>query len=314
MATANQPPLDPQIAAALRQHLVPLLAGFTRKITVAQVTGASGSIGDIGIDKIVLGSATIGHLTLQGTSLDIRSGTAYLQNVRIVLQLQLSVDWWYDLGFTSNNGTVNLGSLSFGVNVGNVLVPSLGDIPVSIPTLDIANLVANISPINNLDLGGADLQGLKVTNTTVAADGFRLTGIGLGAVSVANAQVPRTLVDATNVQRFTPKGNILVPSVQVGQIKFPSSNVANIQTTAGVAFQGIASRRGVGANLGIFGFTFWITPVAYINIGSMLLSNVSISGAVNSASVQNVSVPVDIQGINLKTIDILQLDVNSISL
>jgi len=100
----------------------------------------------------------------------------------------------------------------------------------------------------------------------------------------------------------------------VGQIKFPSSNVANIQTTAGVAFQGIASRRGVGANLGIFGFTFWITPVAYINIGSMLLSNVSISGAVNSASVQNVSVPVDIQGINLKTIDILQLDVNSISL
>jgi hypothetical protein len=44
------------------------------------------------------------------------------------------------------------------------------------------------------------------------------------------------------------------------------------------------------------------------------LSGLSLSGSVNQASIQNITVPVDIQGISLTTINIGQIDANNITL
>jgi hypothetical protein len=84
---ALTPQLSPQVTAALQQHIPILLAGVARKINIAQVLAAAGQIADIEVDKIVVGSARIGQLTLNGTSLNLRSGSAYLRNVRIVVEL-----------------------------------------------------------------------------------------------------------------------------------------------------------------------------------------------------------------------------------
>lgn len=306
--------LSPQVTAALQQHIPVLLAGVTRKINIAQLLAASGKITDIEIDKIVLGSAHIGRLSLEGTSLDLRSGSAHLRNVRMVLELQFSLDWWFDVGIASDSGTDNLGALLFGINIGDVLVPSLNNIPLTIPSVAATNVAADIAPINNLDLGGGGFTGLNATNATIPADGFQLSGLGLGSVSIGNAQAPRALVEKVSIQDFSPNGSIVVPSVQLGHLQLPSANAADIQTTAATTFNGIASKQGLSASLGIFGVTIWVTPIAHISIGSLLLRGVSIAGSVNQATIQNVSVPLDIRGINLKTIDIGQIDANTITL
>jgi hypothetical protein len=314
LQAAPNPQLSPQVTAALQQHIPILLTGVTRKVNIAQVLAAAGQFTDIEIDKIVLGSALIGQVTLNGTSLNVRSGSAFLQNVRIVLELQFSLDWWYDIGIASGHGTDNLGSLSFGIDVGDVLVPSLNNIPLTIPNFTATNVSAGFAPITNLDLAGGSFTGLKATSTTIPADGFQLSGLGVGAVSIGNVQAPRTLVDKVSIQDFKPNGNIVVPSLQLGPVQLPSANAGDIQTGAAIAFDGIASKRGLSASLGIFGVTIWVTPIAHISIGSLDLQGVSIAGSVNQATIQNVSVPVDIRGINLKTIDIGQIDVNNITL
>jgi hypothetical protein len=311
---ALNPQLSPQVTAALQQHLPIVLAGLTRKINIAQVLAAAGQITDIEVDKIVLGSAHIGQLTLNGTSLNLSSGSAFLRNVRIVLELQFSLDWWYDIGIAHGSGTDNLGSVSFGINVGDVLVPSLNNIPLTIPNLTATNVAADIAPITNLDLAGGGFTGLNAMNATIPADGFQLSGLGVGSVSISNGQVPRTLVEKVSIQDFKPNGNIVVPSLQLGPVQLPSANAGDIRTGAAIAFDGIASKRGLSANLGIFGITIWVTPIAHISIGSLDLQGVSIAGSVNQATVLNVSVPIDIRGINLKTINIGQIDVNNITL
>jgi hypothetical protein len=281
---------------------------------IAQVTAASGAIVDIEIDQIVIGPITIGQLVLQGTSLDVASGSAFLQNVRIVLELDFSFDWWVNIGIYSDSGTANLGSLFFGIDVGNVSVPSLNNIPLSIPSIAAGNVSASIAPLTSVDLGGGNFTGLTATKIAIPANGFQLTGLGIGAVSVASVQVPQTAVAKVVVQDFHPNGSIVLPSVQLSGLQLPSANAADIQTTTPIGFDGVASSQGLGLNLGVLGGTIWVTPTAHISIGSLLLQGVSLSGKVATATVQNVSVPVDIRGINLSTISIGQIDVTNITL
>jgi hypothetical protein len=88
-----------------------------------------------------------------------------------------------------------------------------------------------------------------------------------------------------------------------------------MQTAAPITFDSQASSLGPPFSLdGIFGVTIWVSPIADVNIGSLLLQSVSISGTVKQASIQNVSVPVDVRRINLKTINIGQIYVNNITL
>ena len=63
----------------------------------------------------------------------MHAGSAFLENVRILLELRLSVDWWYDIWVWDDHGTQGLGSLSFAIGIGNVAVPSLHDINLAVP-------------------------------------------------------------------------------------------------------------------------------------------------------------------------------------
>ena len=288
----------------------------THTLGVAQVQVASGQTAGIEIAKIVPGPAQVGGLSLTGTSLAINSGTALLQNVRFLLQLEFTLTYWYNLGFgISGNGSDNLGTIAIPFNVGNVLVPTLNNIALTIPNVAATDVTASIAPIVNLILGSAGFTGLVADTITLPSNGFQLGGLGLGPVSIGSVQVPNALVGNVSIADFSPTGNIMVPSVQLNNIQLPSANAADIQSVAPIAINNIeSSPQGVSANLGIFGVGIVVTPIINTFIGSLVLSGVSISGSVTQAEVQNISVPIVISGINLKTISIGAIDVNNITL
>jgi hypothetical protein len=142
-----------------------------------------------------------------------------------------------------------------------------------------------------------------------------LGGLGLGAVSIADVQVPNALVGKVTIGDVTPTGNVVVPSVQLNNILLPSAGAGDIQSAAPITINNIvASAQGIGANLGIFGISIMVTPIINTHIGSLTLNGVSISGSVANAEIQNVSVPIVISGIDLQTITIGAIDVNNIKL
>jgi hypothetical protein len=288
----------------------------THTIGVANVKAATGQIASIEIDKIAPGPARVGQLSLTDTALKINSGTAYLQNVRFLLQLEFTLGYWYNFGFgISGSGSENLGSIAFALNAGNVLVPTLNNIALSIPSVTASDVTASIAPIVNLALGGGGFTGLAADTVAVPSGGFQLGGLGLGAVSIASVQVPNALVGSVSIQQFSPSGNIVVPSVGLTQIQLPSASAPDIQSADPVAVNNIqASAQGVAANFGVFGVSIMVTPIINTYIGALTLSGVTISGSVAQANLQNVSVPIVITGINLKTIAIGGIDINNITL
>jgi hypothetical protein len=287
---------------------------MAQSITLAQAAVASGAAADIKIEQIVLGGVTIGQLTLEGTTLDINAASAALDSVRVVINLDFSFDWWINLGFWSDSGSANLGSLSFALDLGNVSIPSLGNIPLSVPNIAIANLSAVAAPIAATDLGGATFTALSASNIVLPKGGFTLAGFAVGGVSIANVEVPGAAAASLSIQDFHPNGNIVLPTASLGPLQIPSVTTADVQTTAAIGFNGNATQQGLSLNLGALGGTFDVTPTAYVSIGSLQLKGVSLSGSVAKAILDNIGVPVDIQGISMSTIDIGQITAANITL
>jgi hypothetical protein len=286
---------------------------LAQTINIAQATVASGSVGDIKIGEIVLGGIAIGQLTLQGTSLDIASGSASLQSVRTVITLDFQFDWWINLGFWSDSGSADLGSLSFALDLGNVSIPSFSGIPLSIPNIVVANLTAAVAPVTSIDLGSGVFSGIGATNAALPKDGFTLTGLGLGGVSIASVQVPESTVAQVTIQDFHPSANMVLPSVTVGSVQVPSATAADVQATTAVSFNSSASPQSLALGLGVLGGTLNVTPTAYISIGALQLQGVAFSGSIAQAILQNIGVPVDLQAISLEAIDIGAINATNIT-
>lgn len=287
---------------------------MAQTINLAQAAVASGAMADIKVEQIVLGGVTIGQLSLQGTNLDIAAGSAALSGVRVVVNLDFSFDWWINLGFWSDSGSADLGSLSFGLDLGNVTIPSLGNIPLSVPNIAIANLSAVVAPIAAADLGGGTFTALSAANVVLPKAGFTLTGFALGGVTIANVEVPEAAAASISLQDFHPNGNIVFPNASLGPLQIPSVSTADVQTTSPISFNGSASQQGLGLSLGVLGGTFDVTPTAYVSIDALQLQNVALSGSVTKAILDNIGVPVDIRGINMSTIDIGQITATNITL
>ena len=288
---------------------------MTQTVNVAQVTAASGSVVDVKVGKIVLGGVTIGQLTLQDTSLDLKSGSALAQNVRTIMHLEFVLDWWWSVGFAGGSGTSDLGGLSIPFDLGDIAIPSLNNIPLTIPSVVANNATAQVQPITSLDLGGGTFSGVKAVSIAIPQGGFTLAGLQVASLSLASLDVPRTSVAGVTIQDFHPNANVSLPSLELGPVVLAAANAGNISTTNTIAFNGSASaQKGPDFDLGVFGGTLSVVPTFYVSIGSLLLNGVSLSATVQHAILQSLGVSVDVQGIELSSVNVDTLSASNVTL
>lgn len=298
---------------SLRQHLPQLFNALVKTINVEQILAESGTVGQVTVGQVAVGNVVVESLTLHNTQANLKSGNAYLENVGITIELKFKLHWWYDIGIYSDSGDEDLGSLSFAMNVGNVAVPSLTNIQMTIPAVTVNNVAAQVNPLQNLDLGGAAFNKLKVLKTTLPAAGFGLTGMALGSLGLSALGVPDVASEQASIDGFKPNQTVLLPGASLGSVSIPSTAIPDVQSGA-FGLDAQASSRGLKVDLGIFGFTITVTPVVHMYVGAMTLHDLGLAAAVGSIDVQNIHVPLDVKGITLKTLNLHNLTVTNVSL
>jgi len=305
-----------QVTAALdslRQHLPQLFDALVKKVDIAQVLAASGTVGQVTVGQVTVGNVVVDSLTLHDTKANLKSGNAYLENVGMTIELRFKLHWWFDIGIYSDSGDDDLGSLWFSMNVGNVAVPSLANIQMTIPAVTVSNVAAQVNPLQNLDLGGASFAKLKVTKTSLPVAGFSLSGMGLGALKLSGLGVPAVACEQVSIDEFKPNQTVLLPGASVGNVAIPSTSIPDVQSGA-FGLDAQASSRGLKVDFGIFGFTFLVTPVVHMSIGAMTLHDLGLSASVGGIDIKNVRVPLDVKGITLKTLKLDNLTVTDVAL
>jgi len=297
----------------LRTQLPQLFGLLSKQINVAQILAKSGQVGQVSVGEIKVGDVVIDAVKLNNTTADLKSGSAFLQDVAMTIELRFGLHWWFDIGIYSDSGDENLGSLWFGMNVGNVAVPSLDNIHMNIPTVTVSNVSAQVSPIQNLNLGAAGFDKLAVTDTTLPAAGFTLSGMALGSLNLSGLGVPEVKSAKASIDAFAPKQTVVLPGAHLANLDVPATSIPDVQSGA-FGLDAQASSRSFSLDFGIFGFTFTVTPVVHMHIGAMTLHGLSLSAHVGQAAVENVHLPVEVRSILLKTLQLTDVSIDNVSL
>ena len=306
----NEIPFSKQLLSRLGLQLTQI----TRQLQVDQVSVTEGTIKDIDIDKVNLGSATIGHIELANVDANLKSSKAFLRDVRSIVELDFFLDWKVDLGWVGEwGGTDHLGDIDIPVALGNIDIPDLSDIQLSIPTIDIPNIAAEMAPIMPLSLGETALQNLKVLDTQLPSPGFSLSGMGVGSMTTTGINVPATETAKATIQTVTPKENIILPSVSLQNLSIPSTKVSDIQSGA-FDTTATASSHSITANLGILKITLRVVPTVFLNVGSMTLQDVDLAMAAKKLNMKDISVPMSLQGITINSIGLEKINIDKVSL
>ncbi|MDE0737516.1 MAG: hypothetical protein OSB47_16955, partial [Pirellulaceae bacterium] len=115
------------VSRDLLTRLGVLGAQVSRKIAIDQVSVQDGTLSNLRVDKVTLGSASIGNLHVENTQASVDSAKAVLNQVRTIVELGFRLDWKIDLGWLGSwDGNEDMGSLDVPVDLGTITVPDLG--------------------------------------------------------------------------------------------------------------------------------------------------------------------------------------------
>lgn len=291
-----------------------VLAGqTTRKLSIESLGISSGSLDDVEISKVTLGNASIGNLAIANGSARLTRSSAFLNNVRALVSLDFRLRWEIDLGWVGHwQDTSDLGDLDIPVELGNIEIPDLDDIELTIPRIDIPQLVADMKPITNLQLGSFSLSDADLSKLTAPSAGLNLTGLGVGEVSVSTLTVPGINSQTVTVAEAAPEQALKLPGASLNNLQIPQTSIPQIRS-GHISTDATASPHSLGVDLGILKITLQVTPTVHLNVGTLTISDAQLSAELGSVELQDIQLPVAIQGITAKAFEANGLSVNQIT-
>ncbi len=288
-------------------------AQVSRKIAIDQVSVDNGTLNNLKVEKVNLGSASIGSLTVQNGSASVNNANAVLNQVRSIVELEFHLDWEIDLGWIGSwDGSENLGSLDIPVDLGTITVPDLGDIDLQIPSIDIPGLVAEMKPIDQLDLGNLDISGVRLDKLSLPSAGLSITGMGVGDLTLSSVTVPSADGEAMRVNRAAPTRHLNLPGASLENVAIPAINMPSA-TSGSFTADATASDKSVGVDIGILKVSVRVTPTVHLNVGSMTLSDAKLAADLGKVSINDISLPVSLEGITGGELGLNSISVNKLT-
>jgi hypothetical protein len=307
----SAPPLDPGLLEQLETAL-------RRRITVDRIATAGGRAGSVHVDRIDVGDASIDKVTVEDLAAHLKCGAALLRNVRAILELQFEVRWSYDLKWLgSDSGVKTLGSKAKPIPLHDIRIPMLRDIAFDIPTAEVSDVSATVLPVTSVTLGGASFAGLAIDGTRLPSDGFQLSGLDFASLEIESFAVPAADSRQLTIARFEPDKPLRLPDIGLGTIQLPTVDVPDVASPEPVTLMDIQPETFEAPvfKIGdIFKAVFVATPVLHLQIGELVLSELSASASIGTVQIQGVSTPVSVQGVRLGALTLDQLSVDKIAL
>lgn len=288
-------------------------AQVSRKIAIDQVSVDNGTLNNLKVEKVNLGSASIGSLKVQNGSASVNNANAVLNQVRSIVELGFHLDWEIDLGWIGSwDGSEDMGSLDIPVDLGTITVPDLGDIDLQIPSIDIPGLVAEMKPIDQLDLGNLDLSGVRLDKLSLPSAGLSITGMGVGDLTLSSVTVPSADGEAMRVNRAAPTGKLNLPGASLENVAIPAVNMP-AATSGSFSADATASDKSLGIDIGLLKVSIRVTPTVHLDVGSMTLSDAQLAADLGKVSLDDISLPVSLEGISGGELGLNSISVNKLT-
>lgn len=293
-----------------------LAEAVMRRIGLPRFTAASGSAASVRIGEIRLENASVDRVDVHNVATTLSTGAISLDNVRAVVAIRVFVDWSYDVWIDSDSGSTTLGTIRFPFPLGDIDIPSLSNIRLTVPSATLRDLIAAVHPVRDLALGGARLSALRLDDTLLPAAGFALGGLSLGAVNLTDVRLPRSSTARVSLGAFAPTGPLLLPSLRVDGVELPAASAPRVSSAGLVAVpNAVASQRTLaGLDFGFFRFDLRMQPTLDIFIEALTIRNLAASAVIERVDLRDLRASVDLRNLELDRVELEQLQVERLTL
>ncbi len=282
-------------------------------VNVPQLDVQQAGLQTITIGPITIGPITVGELVLDNADFSLSAAQGVLQNMSVTVTIHLSVEWHVHVGLPDwipdidIGDTYDLGSFSFSVTVGNVVIPGLNNIHLHIPSLTAQNTSVSADPLA-LQLQNATADQIQATNVALPSAGFTIAGLTLNSVQGNNVSVPAAKLDQATIGHLH-SDPATIPAFTLRNLNLPTAQIPNVSSSAPLDIPANLPTRSPGFDAGILRVAIHITPSVLSHIDHLEITNANASATVGQVVLRNVTLPYDVLNLTLS-----QIGINSITI
>jgi hypothetical protein len=200
------------------------------------------------------------------------------------------------------DGTIDLGTQSVALGLGDVAVPGLQALSLDLPALTVDNVSAIVGPIRDLHLGPLVAEDIRARGVLAPVPEFQIVGLAVGTTTVEDLSVPAATVAGSTVGSVEG-GSVPLGSVVVQNLVLPRTSLGDIRSEA-VDVEATSNPLGIRADAGVLRITFNLTPAARMHTDELRLSGVQSSVSVGEVRLTDVVLPFEVMGLTLSQIGI----------
>jgi hypothetical protein len=282
------------------------------KASIPDASVARLSVGTVDVRQVAVGPMDVGRLILTDLHLDLSTGEASFQDVRVTVTLDLRLDWEVKIkiplaGSFGWSGTVKMGSHSFTVRLGDIDLPGLQSLTLDLPTSTVDQLTAVVTPLHDLHLGQLVAEQLRLHGVTAPVPDLTLTGLGVGRIGLTGLGVPAASSTSATVERISG-GTLPVGQVTIPDLRVPEVSAGQI-SSGPVDASGTSNPVRFVADAGVLTLTLHTTAGARIRARELRLNNLRTGVAIGAVELHDVVLPYELLGLTLSDIGIETIDV-----
>lgn len=267
----------------------------------------------ISVGEVSIGPITVGDLVLNNTDFSLSAAQGVLQNVSVTVTLQISVEWHVHVGMPDGipdinvGDTYNLGSFSFSMPVGNIVIPGLNNVHINIPSLAAQNLSVSANPLS-LQLQNTTADQIQAQDTALPSAGFTIAGLTINSVQGETISVPAAKIDTATIGHVHGDP-VKIPAFTLNGLQLPAAQIPQLSSSAPLDIPANLPSRSVGFDAGILRLSITITPSALSHIDHLEITGANASATVGQVVLHNVVLPYDALNLTLSQIGITTIEI-----
>src|SRR6266516_138476 len=190
-------------APAHKSRLYECTSNYEGDVVQVNVPGLDvnqASLQTIDIGTAAIGPITVGSLVVSNTDLNMAVNNLLLQDVTVTMSIHFRFMWNIHIGMPDGSPDFP----PFGLPplaIGDVTIPGITNIHLSIPTITASTVSVNASPLP-LHLDNAIANQIHATNATLPVGGFSIAGLSLNSVDGTAIAVPDAHLDSATINHF----------------------------------------------------------------------------------------------------------------
>ncbi len=293
-----------------------ILASMLRRADIQSVDVESADASTLSIEEVDIGDASVERFSLRDIRTLVDTGRVTMNNVRSIVDFRIRVSWEVHIWGPNPRGSFTTGSFSMPFDVGDIDIPELENMDISVPTAEVEGTVASVQSIANLSFNGGRIENIEIADVRLPTNGYGMAGLGFDTFNLSHIGVPDASIGSISIGSLTPEGMLTLPSAEIRNIGISSVNVPSVTTNRSVTVTDIvASPPPITLiNLWILTVDIQLLPILTMHVGGVTLDDMEATSTIASATLENMRFPLQVNGVQLSNLSVSGLRANEISL